>query len=128
MLLDGNLLQIAFNNVMASGSAFHPKTAIKLQKYIVGFTKNLMQKVQKSDDVVETSCIVKLNVFAIICHLLFGNNDQKLAKSLLEINNKYCGMTLIGSLLFEPDVLLKSHAPHLIKNNRIIQVVEYFNI
>lgn len=123
MLLDGNLLHIAFNNVMASGSAFKPKTAVKLQKYFVGYTKNLLQKIHKNEEIVETSRIIQLNVLVVVCHMLFANNDQKLAKNLMEVNNKHCGMTLIGNLLFEPDGLLKAHASHLIKNTRITQVI-----
>ncbi|GAB0101012.1 WASH complex subunit 4 [Sergentomyia squamirostris] len=63
----------------------------------------------------ECEGIVRVSVMSIFFHVFFGNLEQKSFKQLLEISNKFCGITLISNIVWCPEIFIQHHAGTLLK-------------
>lgn len=120
MWLDGNaykhMLEAMFNAkqklVLESASVFSEK-----------FLKYLRQRLTEAgcynpnlSSIEETSNVVKLNAMVNLFHYIFVSIDSKVIKSLMEINDKFCGLPLIGKVMWIPDDFFRKYGHKSIRD------------
>lgn len=126
LLLDGSLVDVAFDNIRALRANMKQKVLQKLSNYFMGHIKNLFQIVTRFEDknlseIYDTSIILELNIYCVLYHTFCCTLDQKLFRTLVEINNKYCGITLIGGIIWNHVDFFKKRVPTLLKYAKVNQ-------
>lgn len=120
LLLDGNIFQIAIDNLIALKAKIKEKALQQLESFLLVYIKNLIETIKTYDsnisELTETDEIIKLNIFIVIYQNLFGNFDPKNLRAAMEINNKFCAIT-IYNILWNGNLFLKKNVPSLFKSN-----------
>lgn len=127
LLLDGNIFQIAIDNLLALRGKIKPKSLKRLENFMLIYIKNLINSISMYDnnicELTETDEIIKLNIFIVIYQNLFGNFDPKNLRLATEINNKFCVVT-IYNILWNGNAFLKKNVPALFKSNLDVAKVQ----
>jgi WASH complex subunit 7 len=121
LLLDGNIFQIAIDNLLTLKSKITDKSLKRLESFLLIHIKNLMNGInlfdhQNISDLIETEEVVKLNIFIVIYQKLFGNFDPKSLRTAAEINNNFCVITIFN-FMWNGNEFLKQNVPSLFKSN-----------
>lgn len=120
LLLDGNIFQLAIDNLLALKGKLRQKTLKKLENFLLTYIKNLIYSVNIYDsnicELTETDEIIKLNIFVVLYQKLFGNLDPKNLRLATEINTKFCAIT-IYNILWNGNEFLRRNVPSLEKIN-----------
>lgn len=64
----------------------------------------------------ETTNVVKLNAMINLYHYIFVSIDNKVVKSLMDINDKFCGVPLIGKVMWIPDDFFRKYGHKSIRD------------
>lgn len=127
LLLDGNIFQIAIDNLLTLKSKIKPKSLKRLENFILVYIKNLINAISMYDqnicELTETDEIIKLNIFIVIYQNLFGNFDPKNFRFSKEINNKFCVIT-VYNILWNGNVFLKKNVSSLFKSNLDVSKIQ----
>ncbi|XP_055688108.1 WASH complex subunit 4 [Lutzomyia longipalpis] len=91
--------------------------ATQMQAYIKRTLGGVMKYPQDISELGNCQEILRVSVMCIFYHAFFGNLDQKCFKNLLEISNKFCGITLISNIVWCPEVFIRRHAATLLKGH-----------
>lgn len=62
------------------------------------------------NDFSETRELIKFNVMSVLCHNVFGKMEASTFTRLFEMNNKYCGVTLVEHILWDAEVFIGKYA------------------
>lgn len=127
LLLDGNIFQIAIDNLITLKSKINEKSLHKLENFILVYIKNLLNSISMFElnisELTETDEVVKLNIFVVIYQKLFDNFDPKNLRLTTDINNKYCAIT-IYNILWNGNEFLKKNVPSLFKSSMDIAKIQ----
>lgn len=126
LLLDNSLLDLAFENIRALRANMKQKVLTKLPNFFLSHIKNLFQAVGKFDekplsDFHESEIILQLSIYCVLFQKIYCTLDQKMFKNLMEVNNKYCGITLIGGIVWNHVEFFKKRVPTLMKYCKVNQ-------
>ncbi|XP_058442766.1 WASH complex subunit 4 [Malaya genurostris] len=64
----------------------------------------------------ESSSVVKLNAIVNLYHYIFVSIDSKVLKNLIEINEKFCDIPLIGKVIWIPDNFFRKYGHKTIRD------------
>lgn len=123
LLLDGNIFQIAIDNVIATKTKIKAKALKMLENFILMYIKNLISSISIFDsannisELSDTDEITKLNIMAIVYQRLFGNFEPKTLRFIIDINNKFPAIILYGNIIFNGNEFLRKFSPSLEKTN-----------
>lgn len=120
LLLDGNIFQIAIDNLVALKTKIKPKALIKLESFILVYIKNLVNAINMYDsnisELTEVDEVIKLNIFMVVYQSLFDNCDPKTLRLVTEMNNRHCTI-IIHNILWNGNEFLRKNIPALFKFN-----------
>lgn len=120
LLLDGNIFDLAIDNLITLKGKIKEKSLRSLESFMLVTIKNIISSIEMFDvnisELTETDEVVKLNILVVIYQLLFGNFDPKNLRSVTDINNKFCALTVYNNL-WNGNIFLKKKVPLLFKSN-----------
>lgn len=120
-LFQGKLVENSLQRCVTVKENVSPKAlgrfATHIQSHIKRTMADVMKYPQDLSELNDCKEIVRVNVMCIFYHAFFGNLDQKTFKSLIEISNKFCGITLISNIVWCPEVFIGRHAATLLKGH-----------
>ncbi|XP_058811201.1 WASH complex subunit 4 [Topomyia yanbarensis] len=64
----------------------------------------------------ESTSVVKLNAMVNLYHYIFVSIDSKVMKNLIEINEKFCDIPLIGKVMWVPDDFFRKYGHKSIRD------------
>uniref|UniRef100_A0A1B0D0L9 WASH complex subunit 4 n=1 Tax=Phlebotomus papatasi TaxID=29031 RepID=A0A1B0D0L9_PHLPP len=120
-LFQGKLVEISLQRCVRVKKDVSPKAlghfATHIQSHIKRTMSDVMKYPQDLSELSECKEIVRINAMCIFYHAFFGNLDHKIFKSLIELSNKFCGITLISNIVWCPEVFIGQHAATLLKGH-----------
>lgn len=120
LLLDGNIFQLAIDNLKALKTKIKPKALKRLENFILIHLKNLINSINFYDGTTsklsETNEVVKLNILIVLYHQLFENLDPKSLRLATEINNKFCAIVVFNQV-WNGNEILRENVPTLFKSS-----------
>lgn len=121
LLLDGNIFQIALDNIVAIKSRIKPRSLKALENFLLIYIKNVIfginvfnSNISELSDVEE---VIKVNVAVVIYQRMFENLDPKLVRMINDINLKYPSIIIEGNIIWNGNDFLKTYLPSLEKTN-----------
>ncbi|XP_059616023.1 WASH complex subunit 4 [Phlebotomus argentipes] len=118
-LFQGRLVDSALQRCAKVKESVLPKVmgrfATQMQAHIKRVLSDVVKYPQDLSELSDCGCVIRVSVMCIFYHTFFGNLDQKCFKQLLEISNKFCGITLISNIVWCPEVFIRRHAATLLK-------------
>ena len=120
LLLDGNIFQIAIDNLIALKGKIKATSLKRLESFMLVYITTLINSINMFDsnisELTDTDQVMKLNIFIVIYQSLFGNFDPKNLRLVTEINNKF-SVIAIFNILWNGNEFLKKNVPSLFKYN-----------
>ena len=120
LLVDGNIFQLAIDNLLALKGKIRQKSLSKLETFLLVYIKNLINSINMYDsnisELTDTDEIIKMNIFIVIYQKLFGNLDPKNLRLATENNSKFCAIT-VYNILWNGNTFLKKNVPSLFNSN-----------
>lgn len=120
LLLDGNIFNLAIDNLITLKNKIKEKNLLKVEGFMLVSIKNIISSIETFDvnisELTETDDVIKLNILVVIYQRLFGNFDPKNLRLVTDINNKYCAITIRNNL-WNGNTFLKKNVPLLFKSN-----------
>lgn len=127
LLLDGNIFQLAIDNLLALKGKIKQKSLNKLESFLLVYVKKLIGSINVFDsnicELTDTDEIIKLNIFVVIYQKMFGNLDPKNLRLVTEINSKFCAIT-VYNILWDGNTFLKKNVPSLFKSTLDVSRVQ----
>lgn len=98
--------------------------AAEFTKYIKQAITNLDKLVQEQPNVSNLYKCIKVNGLFVLSAHLFGTNDKKIFKALMELNTKAHSVNIIGTTVWFPEQFLQRHvASQFAKHDKISQTM-----
>lgn len=117
-LFSGKLFKNAIESMKKKASM---KSLKVFDGHFLWFIKTNLIEIGKFEsdlsDFSETTTIIKINIMILTYSSIFGNLDQKSIKTLIDINVKNCGITLIGNIIWRPENFIRNNAGSLFKGH-----------
>jgi len=128
LLLEGNIFQIAIDNLLTLRSKLKQKTQKKLESCMFSYIKNIINSIDKFEpnmlsELTETDEIIKLNIFVVLFYSLFGQFDPKSLRMLTDINSKYCTIVM-HNIVWNGSEFLRKFAPGLFKSSMDVSKIQ----
>lgn len=127
LLLDGNIFQLAIDNLVTLKAKIKPSPLKKLENFILNYITSLINSTNMFDssisELTDTDQVIKINVFIVIYQNLFGNFDAKNLRLVSEINNKHCAIPILN-ILWNGNEFLKKNVPLLYKSSLDVAKVQ----
>lgn len=127
LLLEGNIFQLAIDNIIAFKAKIKDKFLKRLENFVLVYIKNLINSINMFDpnisELTETDEVIKLNIFIVLYQNLFGNFDPKNLRLTTDINNKFGAIT-IYNILWNGNAFLKQNVPSLFKSNMDVTKIQ----
>lgn len=120
LLIDGNIFQIALDNIVAVKNKVKTRNLKQLENFMMTHIKNLIyginvlgNNLSELNDIDE---IMKLNIAVIVYQKIFQNLDQKHMRLVTDVNYKYPAIVVHGNIMLNGNEFLKRYL-QLEKNN-----------
>lgn len=128
LLLDGNIFQIALDNIVAIKERVKAKNLKMLENFMLSFIKNLIYGIGLKDlnisELSDTEEIIKLNIAVVLYQRMFDNLDVKHLKLIENINSKYPAIILHGNVVWNGNEFLKMYLTNMEKANLDLDKLE----
>jgi hypothetical protein len=128
LLLDGNIFQLALDNLVGAKSRVKMNALKHFENLLSSYIKNTIYginvfnyNISELNDVDE---IFKLNIAIVMYQHLFNNLDSKVLKSVIEINQKYPALIIEGNIMWNGSDFLKTFIPSLEKTNMDLEKIQ----
>lgn len=121
LLLDGNIFQIALDNIIAIKERVKAKNLKLLENFMLSYIKNLIYGINlmgnNISELSDTEEIIKLNIGVVMYQKMFDNLDPKHFRLIIDINYKYPAIIIQGNIIWNGNEFLKMYLPSLEKTN-----------
>lgn len=113
LLVDGNMFQIAIDNIVATKTKVKARALKMLENFVLTYIKNLISSINIFDsannisELSDTDEIMKLNIMTVVYQRLFENLEPKTLRFIIEINSKFPAIILYGNIIFNGNEFLR---------------------
>ncbi|XP_018798524.1 PREDICTED: WASH complex subunit 7 homolog [Bactrocera latifrons] len=116
-LFSGTIFQSFLDSTFALKDKIGPKGIGQLTNQCNEYMKQCLLAINKCEvnEFSDHKLLVRLNAFCVVFHDFCGQVETKHVKHLLELNQKYQGIILIGNVAWQPTPFLRRHATSLVK-------------
>lgn len=127
LLLDGNIFQLAIDNLVTLKAKIKQGPRKKLENFILNYITSLINSTTMFEanisELTDTEQVIKINVFIVIYQKLFGNFDARNLRLVTEVNNKLCAIPIFN-ILWNGNEFLKKNVPSLYKSSLDVAKVQ----
>lgn len=130
LLLDGKILELALDNIIAIKTRIKTKSLTMLENFMLTYIKNLINSINVLDagnnisELSDTDDIIKLNMMTVIYQRLFENLDPKNLRFIIDINNKYPAIILHANFIFNGNEFLRKFINSMEKTNIDVEKIQ----
>ena len=121
LLLDGNIFQIALDNIIAIKERVKAKNLKLLENFMLSYIKNRIYEINlmgnNISELSDTEVIIKLNIAVVMYQKMFDNLDPKPFRLIIDINYKYPAIIIQGNIIWNGNEFLKMYLPSFEKTN-----------
>lgn len=110
-LFNGDLFQMLMDGLYSVTINCNSKTSAAFAYHFTAYIRTQLYKIDKYgtlilNDFNESRELIKCNVMCVLCHNVFGKMEAGTFTRLFEMNNKYCGVTLVEHVLWHAEVFI----------------------
>lgn len=115
LLFNGDLFQMLMDGLYGVTLNCNSKTSAAFAYHFTAYIRTQLYKIDKYGPIIlndfsESRELIKCNVMSVLCHNVFGKMEASNFSRLFEINNKYCGITLLEHILWHAEVFIGKYA------------------